>query len=150
MKRPVAIYFVGAWCFIVLCPQLQSLTELFNRWLFNGELPEQAKSGHTGLWGIMLIWHVVRLINLQAINRWFTVVTLGLLGMIWAVNAVRFAPLAPNPLRFSLIIAAMVGFNWLSVWYLSRQGFREFSVQFVNEKRREKMIRKHADAITKN
>ena len=150
MKRPIAIYFIGVWCFIALSWQVDGMTALLNRFVFSGGLSEQVMKSYSGVLLIIIVWHVIRLINLQSFNRWFSVITLGLLGLMWLINTVRLAPHAQNPLRFSLVFAVMVSFNWLSVWYLTRRKFRGFSVQFVTEKRREKMIRKQGDTITKS
>ena len=142
MKRPRMFYLVAAWCCLALLMQTSYLVRLARTYQAAGEpVP--------GLWSILplvavgfVVWQTVGLVRLRFFNRWFAVVFLvwWAIALIWNATIVLPRPtvkLLPASVFFSVLVA----FNLLSAWCLSRRTFREFSVQFVAERDKEKHSR---------
>lgn len=142
MKRPFIFYFVAAWCCLALLMQASYLMRLMKAYTAAGE-PMPA------LWAILLlvaigfvVWQTVGLIQLRRFNRWFAVVFFiwWAIALIWSSTiALRRPTVKLLPAIF--IFSVLVAFNLLSAWYLSRRSFREFAIQFVAERDKEKRSR---------
>ncbi len=142
MKRPGIVYLVAAWCCLSLLIQASNFTPPLKAYQEAGErLP--------ALWSILpifvfgfVVWQTAGLIQLRRFNRWFAVVFFSWWSLMLVWNAsialrrptVKFLPAA-------IVFSALVALNLLSAWYLSRRTFREFSVRFVAERKKEKHSR---------
>ncbi len=94
-----------------------------------------------GIVGILIIWHVIYLIQLKSFNRWLSVAFFGwwTLVLTWILFALfhKFV----NPVREVLFLLACDALNVTCIWYLGRQSFRAFAVQFVAEREKGKLSR---------
>jgi hypothetical protein len=89
-----------------------------------------------------VVWQTVGLARLKRFNRWFAVVFFAwwAVALVWNATVALRSPtvkLLPATAFFSVLI----GLNLSSAWYLSRRTFREFAVQFVAERAKEKQSR---------
>jgi hypothetical protein len=138
MKRPIAIYVVAAWCFFALVYQTGALTDRLKSHLPAGQIPESLWSSLRSLIFILVVWHIVRLVQLKAFNRWFSIVFFLLWTAMMTGNFVFiFLTLYDrmhNPLRILLVAVTLGALNVSSACYLARRRFREFAVQFVAER----------------
>ena len=150
MKRPRIFYFVAAWCCLALLIQASYLTRPSRAYQAAGE-PVPA------LWTILpllalgfVVWQTVGLVQLRRFHRWFAVVFFSWWSAMLVWNAtitlrgptVKFLPAI-------IVFSALIALNLLSAWYLSRRTFREFSVQFVAERDKERDSRMMQKAAQK-
>ncbi len=74
VKRPILIYFIAGWSFMVLWVQGNMLFRLAKLQLSGGQ-DERQWAGFRGLLLILVVWHFIRLIQLRPFNRWLSVVS---------------------------------------------------------------------------
>ena len=91
--------------------------------------------------GILVIWHLFRLIQLKSFNRWFTILFLSYVTVVLVWNAVILVPQAHNQLRTAIPFITFGVINLMCIWYFMRRSFRDFSVKFVAESEAEKRLR---------
>jgi hypothetical protein len=141
MKRPLPIYFVAAWCFVGLAVQVSGLSRVVAPYLAQGQASAEVRNTLSGVGGVLVIWHVVRLIQLKSLNRWISIVFFSLwtVTLIW--NSFVLAHRLERPFRPVAVFLAFCLLNVGSVWYLTRGRFRDFAVQFVSERENEKHSR---------
>jgi hypothetical protein len=141
VKRRIAIYFVAGWSFVVLTLQTRSLARIAQDLSTEGQDVARLWSSFRGLLLILVVWHVVRLIQLKAFNRWLSVVS-----FLWAtVSAIYFAFAVSQNIEnpFAVIVGSVIS-GLLSVagaLYLIRRSFRVYAVRFVAEAQKEKNSR---------
>jgi hypothetical protein len=141
VKRPIPVYFVAAWCFLALLYQASGLLDQFKPQLPEGQASEGWWASLRILIDILVIWHIVRLVQLKWFNRWLSVVFFVLWTIVMAWNWFVLAPKFHNPLRVVASLSAYGVLNVASAWYLSRPGVRRFAVEFVAERTKEKHLR---------
>jgi hypothetical protein len=141
VKRPIPIYFVAVWSFVVLTVQTRALARLLESYF-----PGDQDAAH--LWGsfrgfllILVLWHTVRLIQLKAFNRWLSVVS-----FVWATISVIYFTLivsqkVESPLRVVLAASISGLLSTASVTYLAHPRFRDHAIRFVAEREKEKSSR---------
>jgi len=96
-------------------------------------------------------WQAAGLSQMRRFNRWFAVVFFvwWSISLLWKSMTVLRVPTG-KVITASLFISLLVALNLLSAWYLSRRSFREFAVQFVAERDKERNSRMmQEDAQTK-
>ena len=152
MKRPVPIYFVATLGFFVLVLQTGALVRLGERLFPVGPVgprgDDQLWTSVRGLMFLLVIWHTVRLVQLKAFNRWLSVAsfawaTVSLISFNFVRGWGEGTPL--RPIVSSVVIGAL---SLASVFYLTRRPFRDYALQFVAEREREKnsrMMQKSAE-----
>jgi hypothetical protein len=141
VKRPIPVYFIAGWSFLVLTVQNRSLAQLAELRFSDGQDVEHLWKPLRGLLLILVVWHVVRLIQLKPFNRWLSVVS-----FVWAtISAIWFVFLMgqelENPFRMMALSATSGLLSLTSALYLVHRRFREFAVQFVLEREKEKNSR---------
>jgi len=141
MKRPRTFYFVAAWHPLALLVQASYITGPSKAYQAGEPVP--------WIWTILplvalgfVVWQTVGLVRLRRFHRWFAIVFFSCwtVTLVWNATIVLRRPtvkLLPAIVLFSVLVA----FNLLSAWYLSRRTFREFAVQFVAERNKEKHSR---------
>jgi hypothetical protein len=135
MKRPRIFYVVAVWSCLALLIQASYLARPSRAYQAAGEAVPV-------LWTILplvalgfVIWQTVGLVQLKRFNRWFAVVYFiwWAIALIWNSTAALLNP-AVKPLPAIALFSVLVALNLLSAWYLSRQSFREFAVEFRVER----------------
>jgi hypothetical protein len=141
LKRPIPIYFIAGWSFLVLTLQTRGLAKLAEAYCSNGEDPGHLWGSFRGLLLILVLWHVVRLIQLKAFNRWLSFISfvLATISTIW--YATISVPRMTNPLTLiaSSTVAGLLCIA--SCMYLGRSRFKQFAARFDSEREREKHLR---------
>jgi hypothetical protein len=138
VKRPLPIYFVAAWSFVVLTLQTRLLARLAESYFSEGEDAAHLWGSFRGLLLILVVWHVVRLIQLKAFNRWLSVVSFTLA----TISVIRFifigSQQSENP--FIVIVPSSISglLSLTAGLYLAHRKFREYAVRFVAERERER------------
>ena len=142
MKRPVPFYFVAAWCFLALEYQTGLLLGQLKSHVREGQIPENLWPSLRLLVFILVIWHIVRLVQLRAFNRWSSIVFFTWwTAMMIGNGLVIFLSLYDRlhqPFRLMLFLLTCGVLNIASAMYLARRSFREFAVQFVAERKKER------------
>jgi len=87
MKRPIAIYFVGFWCFLGMAMQVSGFKVLAENFFKTGDNRSSAAS-FLSLINILVIWHVARLIQLKRFNIWLSVYFFGVWTLMLCINSV--------------------------------------------------------------
>jgi predicted membrane channel-forming protein YqfA (hemolysin III family) len=138
MRKPIAIYFVAAWCLIALILMIGSIKNLVLVHFAEGEA-DWLKS-LTGVAVILAIWHVYQLVQLKALNRWLSVAVFSwwTFTLIWNCIAI-FSQLERPRVLVVLIVPAIL--NVASIWFLVRRNFREFSLQYASARAKERHSR---------
>jgi hypothetical protein len=138
MKRPLPIYFVAAWCFFAFELQIGTLSDRLKAHLPEGQMLVGLLQSIHLLVFIFVVWHIVRLIQLRALNRWLSIVFFLLWTAIMTGNSVviflSVYDRLHSPLRLLLVMLTFSALNIASACYLARRRFREFAVQFVAER----------------
>ena len=138
MKRPLPIYFIAAWCFFAFELQIGLLSGRLKARLPEGQmLVALLQTLHLPIF-IFVVWHIIRLIQLRAFNRWLSIVFFVLWTAIMIGNSVVILLSADDrlhsPLRFFLSLLTFSTLNIASACYLAGRRFREFAVQYVAER----------------
>jgi hypothetical protein len=152
MKRPRIVWFVAVWCFLALLPQV---TIPYTSWMrahgAHGQTPPVLVFALFILAFTFVAWQAAGLSQMRRFNRWFAVVFFvwWSISLLWKSMTVLRVPTG-KVITASLFISLLVALNLLSAWYLSRRSFREFAVQFVAERDKERNSRMmQEDAQTK-
>jgi hypothetical protein len=139
--RPIPIYFIACWSFLVLTLQSRGLARAAELYLSTGQDAASLWGSFRGLLLILVVWHALRLIRLKPLNRWLSVVSF--FGA--TVSAIYFLLIGTRGLESP--IAPIVGaslsglLSLTSGLYLAHKRFRECAVQFVLEREKEKNSR---------
>ena len=141
MKRPLPVYLIALWCFLALGYQSGTLIDLVRSHLSEEQIPKDLWRSFRGFAIILVIWHSVRLAQLKSFNRWFSVVFFVWWTLAMAWNCFVLFHRFHNPLRTIGVLSAYAALNTASAYYLSRPSFRQFAVQFVAEREKEKNAR---------
>jgi hypothetical protein len=141
MKRPLLLYIVGVWCFCGLATQVSVFSRLIASHFAEGQAFMELRNTLSGVGCILVIWHVFRLIQLKAFNRWFSIVFFGLWTMTLTWNSFMLAQRFEKPQRAIPALLTFAVFNVASIWYLVRRSFRVFAIQFVSEREKEQNSR---------
>jgi hypothetical protein len=141
VKRPIPIYFVGVWSFIVLTLQTRSLAKLAESLLSDGQDATRLWSSFRGLLLILVIWHAVRLCQLRPFNRWLSTVS-----FFWAaISAIWFVfVMSGNPeVHLSVIVGSAISvlLSLAAGFYLVHRRFRDYAARFVAERDKERNSR---------
>jgi hypothetical protein len=140
LKRPVSLYFVVAWCFLGMAYASTSI----KTWIASVVSPDQAIIFQRQVGGVLLIlilWHVFRLTQLRAFNRWLTFSFFTYWTVVLAWNAFVLIPHTNNTARAAVPFILFATLNLTCIWYLTRHSFRDFAAKFVAEREREKRLR---------
>lgn len=138
MKRPFVIYLVAFWCFFVLMVQLNGVAKGLKAGLSGVQIPAEMGRSAYAVAGILIVWHIVRLIQLRAFDRWFSILvfTLFTFELLWGLSFRIPTPESNvRPLFGPLILCSL---NFACIWYLGRRTFRDFAVEFVAQRKAEK------------
>ena len=141
MKRPISLYFVAGWCFFSMMLAARSISGLIVSIVADDQSRKAFQTQTTGMIGILVIWHLFRLIQLKSFNRWFTILFLSYVTVVLVWNAVILVPQANNQLRTAIPFITFGVINLMCIWYFMRRSFRDFSVKFVAESEAEKRLR---------
>lgn len=152
MKRPIALYFVAAWCFLAIDLEMAVAISCF--------LPGEIIKEQWQLWTLFLVplpaavWLVTELIRLKRIPRWVCVASLAcltaasvifvytILHAKWNywIEGLTYSQMEEHRRneKLKLIVEPILiaALSALSIWYLSRRSFREFARQFVEERQK--------------
>ena len=141
MKRPRSLYLVAAWCCLGLLTQTGYVIRPTMRYLQAEQSPPMLFAFLIPLGLAFVVWQTVGLARLRPFYRWFATVFFAwwTISTVWNTITI-LSRRSTKPATLIMIFVALV-FNVLSVWYLSRRSFREFSVQFVTEQDKEKHSR---------
>jgi len=148
MKRPPTIYLVAGWCFLVFMAQLGKV-EKGLKGLSGAQISPEIGHLASALAAILIIWHIVRLIQLKAFNRWFSMGVLALytLELLWHLTFL--VPKLEHSGRYAVGTLSVSLLNVACIWYLGRRAFRQFAVEFVAEREKEKHTRNMQEASKK-
>ena len=103
---------------------------------------EGLKTTMGGIGGILIVWHLFCLIQLKPFNRWFSIVIFGWWMLFCSGRAYVCFYIVENPLRPVLSYLIFDAISIVCIWYLVRKKFRDFAVQFVSEREKEKNLRR--------
>lgn len=134
MKRPIAVYFVAVWCFIVLTIQVNSIEKRIRPLFGAAEYDQRFATMFAGVLFLLVIWHTVRFIQLKSFNRWFSAASLVLCTVFVYYNSFGLVHRSPNRSRAIITLLSISTVNILCFYYLSRASFRDFAVRFVVER----------------
>lgn len=150
MKRPIPLYFVAVWCFLAFGIQVSGLSRLIPTRITVGEASVELRSFLSTIGLLVVLWNALGLIQLKFINRWFSVVLLSwsTLALTWNFFALYDGTM--HTWRVILIFLIWGTLNCVSIWFLARRRFREFAVQFVSEREREKYSQTMQKTAQKN
>ena len=141
LRRPLPIYFVAAWSFVILNYQTHNLTLIAIR--LSAVDADEAKMWEqfSSLFVILLIWHAVRLIQLRVVNRWLAAASFAWItvGAIYAL--LILAPKAAAPFRFIAVGAVLMVPSLAGCLYLVHPRFRQRAVQFAAQQQRKRISR---------
>ncbi|TAK97819.1 MAG: hypothetical protein EPO07_12690 [Verrucomicrobia bacterium] len=141
MKRPLPIYFIAAWSFLVLVNRSNGLIAILKSQLAEGQFHNDLWVYLRGFLAILFVWHAFRLAELKLFNRWLTVAACLWWTVTVAWNTVVLYQEFQTPLRGIAIVSAISVLNIACVWYLMRPSFRKFASQYVTEHEKEKHAR---------
>ena len=151
MKRPYTVFLVAAWCCLSLLIQASLFTRPLRTYQATGE-PVPI------LWSIVpllalgfVVWQTIGLIALRPLQRWIAVIFFTLWSAILVWNATIV--LRHHSVKIIPAICALsifVALNLFSAWYLSRRSFREFSIQYVAERDKQRHLRMMQKAAQKS
>jgi hypothetical protein len=148
-KRPIPIYFIACWSFVILALQSRGLVRAGRIYLSDGPEAEKIWRSAGGLLLILLVWHVVRLIRLQPFNRWLSAVSF----FLATISVIYFLFIRIHELErpFAAIAGGTISglLSLTSGLYLAHKRFRERAVQFVLERDRDKNSRMMQTASAK-
>ena len=138
MKRPVPVYFIVAWCFLVISYLCGHLTRFFESPSLRSAIPEGLRlsclGGSIWLYAVALWFGVVGLLQLRSFSLNFSVAVLALNIARLAWSAWYFFPRVPHPVRLLIGTLILVGLNAACIWYLARPDFRKYAAEFVAER----------------
>jgi hypothetical protein len=142
LKRPLPIYFVAFWCFWGLALQVNGYSRLVASYFAEGQNEAiELRTMISGFAILLVIWHVVRLVQLKSFNRWFSIMFFGIWTVTLVLNSCIIALRPDRRLRPVAVLLLFAAFNAASISYLVRRSFRSFAVQFVAERQKEKHSR---------
>ena len=83
---------------------------------------------------ILVLWHVVRLIQLKQFNIWLSVYFFGIWTLALCVNGFRLLMLDIQFANLVSQLAVFAALNIICLMYLIRPSFQQFAAQFVAER----------------
>jgi|GEM_PF-5008119 hypothetical protein len=137
MKKPWPLYLVALWCLLAMAVVLDGIMELLKQQLADGQNGGSQLKTLRGWVGMLILWHVWRLVQVRTFNRWFSVAFFGVWTLLLTWNCiVLFLQLEHLRGLLSFIIFAVL--NVACIGFLTRRSFREFAVQFDVEREKER------------
>jgi hypothetical protein len=141
VKRPIAVYFIAAWSFLVLTMQIGELTRLGERHFSGWQDAEQLWRSFRGLLTILLVWHSVRLIKLKPFNRWLAIVSFAVATISLIIFIFKMSQKLESPFRLLAVSATYGLLSLTSGLYLAHHRFRKLAVRFIAEREKERNSR---------
>jgi hypothetical protein len=134
VRRPIAIYFIAAWCFVGLTFQISAFTHFLRTEFTEDRLPKALLYAVFGLLLLMAVWHTVCLVQLRLLSRWFAGAFLAwwTVLLVWNTCSMWHTTDRPWPrVPIGLLFAAL---SLVSADYLARPRFREEVARFLAER----------------
>ena len=145
MKRPIPIYFIATWWLLTFTLQIGPLARHLKSRLPEWLIPEEQLAATSGLLSILIvwlvIWHLVRLVQLRFFNRWFSVAYFLWCTFALTWNMMVISQRVQRPFRLIISFSIFGLLNLTSALYLMNRRFRKLAVQFVAEREKDKHSR---------
>lgn len=116
---------------------LNGIEELLKLQLPDGQNGDSQLKTLKGFVGMLVFWHVWRLVQVRTFNRWFSVAFFGVWTLLLTWNCIALFPQLEQP-RGSLSFIIFAVLNVACIGFLTRRSFREFAVQFDAEREKER------------
>ena len=138
-KRPLGIYFVAGWCFVLMLTNSAPLSRLGKPYKAAGQEPPLWIGFLCLVCLVFIIWQAVGLIRLRRLHRWICILFLSLSTVMFGWNAFVIClsfDSAPEILWMAVFWLIFSSLNIASIWYLARPNFRNFCCDFAEENRK--------------